>query len=139
MDTNGMIENSFEAIRKDLYTKRKLNGVFAGVHAYAECKAPGCNQNLSTLSESFIVGGWCAACRDVMVPKHIPIEQHGRYLDRILKILKEKFANGDKEEKDTNKYSIKESKSKRITEVRCHIYLQDHWDKMWQRRTNRES
>jgi hypothetical protein len=86
--------------------KSKEHGFVSLDTIYVKCKVTPCTQRISIRSESYIVGGYCASCRDVMVPKHIPLEQQGRFLDILLERKKESVANGKKEE-GTNKHSIK--------------------------------
>lgn len=81
------------------------------------CKCPSCATEMSTLSESYIVGQYCAACRDRHVPSHIPLEQQGMYLDKIIEMIGKN--NERTKEEEAHQYSKQESESKRVTEVCC--------------------
>ncbi len=123
------------SIRRDLDRMKGFKSTgLSMIPRYTICKAPGCYQKLSTLSESYIVGGWCTACRDC-IPSHIPLEQHGRYLDKIIERMEMQHEREEKESK--HQHCEQESKSEGITEVRRYKYIKHHWNKMWQRRTNR--
>jgi hypothetical protein len=90
----GSIKDRLASSMNDEDTDRH-NGVY---QESVRCKTPGCKGILSFYSESHIVGGYCWGCRKD-IPTHIPLEQHGMYLDvvneRKKNVCQEKGYNND--------------------------------------------
>jgi hypothetical protein len=101
------IVGSIKERLKTAYEDDKKNFHKGHIHPDSTCKTEICTKQLSFYSESNIVGGYCAQCRNEFIPSHIPLEQHGMYLDKLFK----RRADGKEEEESINKHSKQESKS----------------------------
>jgi hypothetical protein len=86
MEENKKMNTIAGSIKERLKTafEDETREMFDGIcQKYYKCKTKGCDTTLAYYSESYIVGGYCFKHRST-IPKHIPLEQHGRYLDRII-------------------------------------------------------